>query len=207
MFLNKSILLGGCVAALMALSSCDNKQRNQQIREEAQREIFQKKLSEKALKEQITIEDNKVHGLVSKINQKEELSEFELQIKELDIDKCLVNKGVFTVFAPINEAFEDKNLDILDNESDNYNKAEAKTALKYHLVKNKWTTEKLTSEIINSGGSLELTTQNGSSIQAELDKSAIILNDNSGNSARIITSDISPSNGSLFIIDNVLRAD
>lgn len=206
MIFNKTILLGGCIAALVTLSSCDNKQRGQQIREEAQREILQKKLSEKALKEQIIIEDNKVNGIVSKINDIEELSEFESQIEELDIDECLISKGAFTVFAPNNQAFDNKNLSILDKESADYNKVDAKEALKYHVVKNNWTTEKLESEILKSGGSLALTTQNGGSIQATMDHEDILLNDESGHTARIITSEMNASNGSLYIIDNVLLA-
>ncbi|AWH75191.1 hypothetical protein DCS32_13760 [Dokdonia sp. Dokd-P16] len=207
MFLDKTILLGGCIAAFVTLSSCDNKQRGQQIREEAQREIVQKKLSEKALKEQIIREDNKVHGLVSKINDTEELSEFELQIKELELDECLVNQGSFTIFAPNNKAFDNKNLSVLDKKSSDYNKVEAKKALKYHVIQNKWTAEKLESEIVKSGGSLELTTQNGASIHATLDKTNIILNDESGHTARILSADMSASNGSLYIIDSVLMAD
>ncbi|TVZ23060.1 putative surface protein with fasciclin (FAS1) repeats [Dokdonia sp. Hel_I_63] len=207
MFLNKTILLVGCISAFVTLSSCDNKQRDQQIREEAEREIVQKKLSEKALKEQIIIEDNKVHGIVSKINNTEELSEFELQIKELDLDECLVNQGFLTIFAPNNKAFNNENLGVLDKKSSDYDKSEAKKALKYHVVKNKWTAEKLESEIIKSGGSLELTTQNGGSIRATIDKTNIILNDESGHTARILSADMSPSNGSLYIIDSVLMAD
>lgn len=207
MFFNKTILLGGCIAAFVTLSSCDHKQRGQQIREEAQREFLQKRLSEKALKEQIIIEDNKIYGLVSKINNIEELSEFESQIKELEIDECLVNRGSFTVFAPNNEAFDNEKLGVLNKTSNDYNKVEAKNALKYHVVQNKWTTEKLESEIKKSGGSLELTTQNGGSIHATLDKTNIILNDESGHTARILSADMSASNGSLYIIDSFLMAD
>ena len=207
MLLNKTILLGVCCIALVMISSCDNKERGLQIRKEAEREILNKKLSEKALKEQIIIEDNKVHGLVSKINETEELSEFEEQIKELNIDECLINKGSFTVFAPNNEAFDTRNLNILDKESKDYNETKAKKALKYHVVKNKWTTEKLESEILKRGGSLELITQNGGSIQATMNQEHIILNDESGNTARILATEISASNGSLYIIDSVLSAD
>lgn len=207
MLLNKTILIGTCLIGLITISSCDNKKREQQIRQEAEREILNKNITNKALKDSIILEDNKIFGLVSKIKRQEELSAFDVKLKESHLDECLIIKGEFTVFAPHNKAFEQYSSSILDKESSSYNKRTAMKALKYHVVEKKWTAEHLEAEIIKEGGSLELQTQNGNSIKAELAQNSIILRDESGQTARILTSDITASNGTLYIIDTVLSAD
>ena len=209
MLLNKSIVLGVCFATLVMVFSCDNKERELQIRKEAGRDIVNKNIVNKALKDSIIIEDNKIFGLVSKIDEHKELSAFKAKLKASNLDECLIKKGEFTVFAPHNDAFKKSNSTIFNKNSKTYNstKGSVKKALKYHVIEDKWTVSLLEEKIINEGGVLKLQTKSGASIKANIDKDDIVLKDETGNTARIITSDIAASNGTLYIIDTVLSAD
>ena len=108
----------------------------------------------------------------------------------------------FTVFAPVNQAFELVDQDSLNSLSLNRNQAQLQSLLKRHMVSGKIDAAKL-SELYN-GGTRTLETVSGISLKLRRSGGGFQLTDPEGNKARVIKVDIAASNGVLHLVDGVL---
>lgn len=126
-------------------------------------------------------------------------------VKAAGLVETLQGTGPFTVFAPVNDAFEN----LPDGTVATLLKPENKDALTgvltYHVVAGSWDFDALAKAIKNGNGSYEITTVSGGKLWAMMNgKHNIILKDEKGNMANISVYDVYQSNGVIHVIDSVL---
>jgi uncharacterized surface protein with fasciclin (FAS1) repeats len=117
-------------------------------------------------------------------------------------DDFMGDQNEFTVFAPVNQAFELVDKDSLNSLVLNRNQANLRSTLKRHMVSGKIDAAKLT-ELYN-GGTRTLQTVSGISLKLRRSGGGFQLTDPEGNKARVIKVDIEASNGVLHLVDGVL---
>lgn len=132
------------------------------------------------------------------------LSTLTTAITEAELIDTLSGPGPFTVFAPTNAAFDklpDGTVAMLLEES---NEEQLRGILTYHVVSGTITGVDLLEYVRNSGGLYTFATLNGQSLTAFLDDEELMLRDNKGNEAAIVSADIRASNGVIHVIDTVV---
>ena len=112
-------------------------------------------------------------------------------VKAADLVNSLSNAGPFTVFAPVNSAFEALPAGTVDNLLKPENKDQLADILQYHVALSTFTTEKLTD-------GMSLGQANGGNVKISHKDGKIFVND-----AEIIGS-VKASNGIVHVIDKVL---
>jgi uncharacterized surface protein with fasciclin (FAS1) repeats len=113
-------------------------------------------------------------------------------LQQAELVDVLANPGPFTVFAPINSAFEKLPKGTLDDLMKADKKSELQNILQYHV-----TTSTLKADFFKDGQTIGMV--NGDNIIVNIKDGKIILN----NSATIVAS-VQGSNGMIHIIDGVL---
>ncbi|CAN5299457.1 hypothetical protein BH09BAC2_BH09BAC2_04420 [soil metagenome] len=113
-------------------------------------------------------------------------------VKQADLVTSLSNAGPFTVFAPVNAAFDKLPTGTVDNLMKSENKADLQNILQYHV-----TLSALKVESFQDGQVLGMV--NGDNVTVSVKNGKVMLN----NSATIVSS-IPASNGMIHVIDGVL---
>ncbi len=116
----------------------------------------------------------------------------------------LAGPGPFTVFAPVNEAFEALPEGTVETLLMPENRDDLTGVLTYHVVPGKLTAEDLVERIAANGGVYIFETVNGTKISAQMRDDVIYIGDKSGNNATVTISDVNQSNGVIHVIDRVL---
>jgi uncharacterized surface protein with fasciclin (FAS1) repeats len=117
----------------------------------------------------------------------------------------LSGKGPFTVFAPVNSAFDALPAGTVDTLLKPENKDTLTKVLTYHVVAGRIDSKELRHRISMGHGKAELKTVQGASLWAEMNgPSNIIITDAKGMKADISTYDVYQSNGVIHVIDRVL---
>ncbi|MEA5138811.1 fasciclin domain-containing protein [Arcicella rigui] len=126
-------------------------------------------------------------------------------VKAADLVATLQTKGPFTVFAPVNDAFENLPSGTVENLLKPENKATLSKILTYHVVAGKFDFDAI-SKAINAGkGLATFTTVSGGKLFATMNGSHnIMLKDENGQTANISTYDVLQSNGVIHVIDAVV---
>jgi uncharacterized surface protein with fasciclin (FAS1) repeats len=125
-------------------------------------------------------------------------------IKAAHLDSVLGHDGPFTVFAPSDNAFKKLPLGTLGSLLLPENQKELYNLLTYHIVAGDITASKILRALCQGNGKTTFTTVQGNKITATMSGIDIILTDNLGNSAKIITADIAQCNGVIHGIDTVI---
>lgn len=113
-------------------------------------------------------------------------------LKQAELVTALSNAGPFTVFAPVNAAFDKLPAGTVDNLMKDENKADLQNILQYHV-----TTSALKQDFFKDGQTIGMV--NGDNITVSVKDGKIMLN----NSATVIAS-VQASNGMVHVIDGVL---
>lgn len=113
-------------------------------------------------------------------------------LKQAELVTALSNAGPFTVFAPVNAAFDKLPAGTVENLMKDENKADLQNILQYHV-----TTSALKQDFFKDGQTIGMV--NGDNITITVKDGKIMLN----NSATIVAS-VQASNGMVHIIDGVL---
>ena len=116
----------------------------------------------------------------------------------------LKGPGPFTVFAPVNAAFDALPAGTADTLLKPEMKADLTKVLTYHVVPGKLDAASLVAQIQAGGGSTTLTTVQGGTLTAKLAGDGVSLTDAKGNAAMVTTADVMQSNGVIHVIDKVL---
>ncbi|MBL7774681.1 MAG: fasciclin domain-containing protein [Saprospiraceae bacterium] len=117
--------------------------------------------------------------------------------------ETLQGAGPFTVFAPVNDAFENLPAGTVDNLLKTENKATLKKVLTYHVVSGKYDFKALAARI--KKGQNTLKTVSGGTLTFMMNGPRnIVVRDENGNTANITTYDVYQSNGVIQSIDAVL---
>ncbi|MEO7368353.1 MAG: fasciclin domain-containing protein [Gemmatimonadaceae bacterium] len=126
-------------------------------------------------------------------------------VKAADLVGTLKSKGPFTVFAPVNDAFENLPDGTVATLLKPENKAALTKVLTYHVVSGRISAHALMHMIERGKGRATLTTVSGGKLTAMMNGPRnIVLMDESGNTAHISTYDVNQSNGVIHVIDRVL---
>jgi uncharacterized surface protein with fasciclin (FAS1) repeats len=125
-------------------------------------------------------------------------------VKAAGLVDTLKGPGPFTVFAPVNAAFDALPAGTVDTLLKPEMKADLTKVLTYHVVPGKLDAATLVAQIQAGGGSAMLTTVQGGTLTAKLAGDGVSLTDAKGNAAMVTTADVMQSNGVIHVIDKVL---
>ena len=125
-------------------------------------------------------------------------------IQAAGLVETLKGPGPFTVFAPVNAAFDALPAGTVDTLLKPEMKADLTKVLTYHVVPGKLDAASLVAQIQAGGGSATLTTVQGGTLTAKLAGDGVSLTDAKGNAAMVTTADVMQSNGVIHVIDKVL---
>lgn len=126
-------------------------------------------------------------------------------VKAAGLVETLKSKGPFTVFAPVNSAFDALPAGTVATLLKPENKAKLTAILTYHVVAGNMDAAALQKAIKAGKGMATLKTVAGGTLTAKMngDRNIVIV-DGNGNVANISTYDVRQSNGVIHVIDRVL---
>jgi uncharacterized surface protein with fasciclin (FAS1) repeats len=126
-------------------------------------------------------------------------------VKAADLVATLQGPGPFTVFAPVNDAFENLPAGTVESLLKPESKATLTKVLMYHVIPGNYDFTALSKAIKSGNGKSIMKTVNGSSLTFMMNgQHNITVTDESGAVATISTYDVYQSNGVIQVIDNVL---
>ncbi|MBC8047233.1 MAG: fasciclin domain-containing protein [Fimbriimonadaceae bacterium] len=126
-------------------------------------------------------------------------------VKAAGLVETLKTAGPFTVFAPVNDAFENLPAGTVETLLKPENKDMLTKILTYHVISGSYDFDAI-AEMIKSGkGKAEIKTVSGGTLTAMMNgKHNIQLKDEKGNIASITTYDVYQSNGVIHVIDKIV---
>jgi len=125
-------------------------------------------------------------------------------VKAAGLVETLQGPGPFTVFAPVNAAFDALPAGTVDTLLKPENKGTLTSVLTYHVVAARLNSKALERMIKQGGGRAMLKTVQGGELTATMNGSDINITDAKGNTARITITNVNQSNGVIHVIDRVL---
>jgi len=125
-------------------------------------------------------------------------------VKAADLVTTLQGAGPFTVFAPVNGAFDKLPAGTVATLLKPENKATLAKILTYHVVAGKLDSKAVAAAIKKGNGKVELTTVSGGKLVASLDGKNVVLTDEKGGKSTITAVDLKGSNGVIHVIDTVV---
>lgn len=126
-------------------------------------------------------------------------------VKAADLVEALQGDGPFTVFAPVNDAFENLPNGTVETLLKPENKATLSKVLTYHVVSGNYDFDALAKLIKTGKGKATLTTLSGGKLTASMNGGHnIMLSDENGGKANISVYDVYQSNGVIHVIDSVV---
>ena len=126
-------------------------------------------------------------------------------VKAAGLIDTLSGKGPFTVFAPVNAAFDKLPKDTVPTLLKPENKDKLAGILTYHVVAGSLSAEDLAAKAKANGGKAMLKTVAGGTLIVESDgKGGWQVVDEKGDKASITVADVNQSNGVIHVIDTVM---
>src|SRR5215467_10056536 len=125
-------------------------------------------------------------------------------VKAAGLVDTLKGPGPFTVFAPVNSAFDALPAGTVDMLLKPENKAMLTKVLTYHVLAGNYSSKEIIKAIKNGNGKAEFTTVAGDKLWAMLDGNTVVLTDEKGGKSRVTTADVRQSNGVIHVVDAVL---
>lgn len=124
-------------------------------------------------------------------------------VKAAGLVETLQSKGPFTVFAPVNDAFENLPAGTVETLLKPENKPTLTKVLTYHVVSGRYDFKSIAALL--KKGQNTLKTVSGGTLTFKMNGARnIVVKDESGNTANISTYDVYQSNGVIHSIDTVL---
>jgi uncharacterized surface protein with fasciclin (FAS1) repeats len=124
-------------------------------------------------------------------------------VKAAGLVETLQGKGPFTVFAPVNDAFENLPAGTVETLLKPENKGTLTTVLTYHVVSGNYDFKAI-SAMLKKGQNTLKTVSGGTLTFMMNGPNNIMVKDENGNTANIVTYDVYQSNGVIQSIDAVL---
>jgi uncharacterized surface protein with fasciclin (FAS1) repeats len=125
-------------------------------------------------------------------------------VKAADLVGTLQGAGPFTVFAPVNGAFDKLPAGTVATLLKPENKAMLAKVLTYHVVAGNLDSKAVAKAIKKGNGKVELTTVSGGRLWAMMDGKDVVLKDEKGGMSKITAVDLKGSNGVIHVIDTVV---
>lgn len=127
-------------------------------------------------------------------------------VQAADLVGTLQSAGPFTVFAPVNAAFDKLPAGTVDTLLKPENKSMLQGVLTYHVLAGKYSANDIVEAIKAGNGKATFTTVNGAKLTAMLKGKKVQLMDGTGGIATVTISDVNQSNGVIHVIDAVVLA-
>ncbi len=118
--------------------------------------------------------------------------------------ETLKGPGPFTVFAPVNAAFEKLPKGTVETLLKPENKATLTKILTYHVVPGSLDVAALKKEIEAGGGKAMLKTVSGGTLTVTMEGSDVIVTDEKGGKSKVTIPNVYQSNGVIHVVDAVL---
>ncbi len=125
-------------------------------------------------------------------------------VKAADLVSTLQSAGPFTVFAPVNKAFDMLPAGTVETLLKPESKQALTGILTYHVVPGKVSAADLSKMIDDNNGSYTIKTVAGGTLVATKKGGKIMLKDEKGGIAAVTIKDVNQSNGVIHVIDHVL---
>src|SRR5258708_7094257 len=125
-------------------------------------------------------------------------------VKAAGLVDTLMSAGPFTVFAPVNSAFDALPAGTVDTLLKPENKAMLAKILTYHVIAGNYSSRDIVKDIKKGSGKAEFTTVAGGKLWAMMDGNSVILIDEKGAKSKVTTADVRQSNGVIHVVDAVL---
>jgi|SRR5438445_376163 len=116
----------------------------------------------------------------------------------------LKSAGPFTVFAPVNSAFDALPAGTVETLLKPENKATLVKILTYHVVAGNMDSKTIAKAIKMGKGKAELKTVAGGKLWASMDGKTLVLTDEKGGKSKVTIADVRQSNGVIHVVDTVL---
>jgi uncharacterized surface protein with fasciclin (FAS1) repeats len=128
-------------------------------------------------------------------------------VKAAGLVDTLKGKGPFTVFAPVNSAFDALPAGMVDTLLKPENKMMLTKVLTYHVVAGKMDSKAIMKAIKKGKGKATLKTVSGGTLTASMSGNNLILTDEKGGTSRVTVADVRQSNGVIHVVDTVLMSN
>ncbi len=126
-------------------------------------------------------------------------------VKAADLVETLASKGPFTVFAPVNDAFENLPEGTVETLLKPENKGQLTKVLTYHVIPGTYDAASIEKLIKKGNGVAKLKTVAGEELTFKMNGPRnITVSDTKGAVANITVYDVRQSNGVIHVIDRVL---
>ncbi len=125
-------------------------------------------------------------------------------VKAAGLVDTLSSKGPFTVFAPVNSAFDALPAGTVATLLKPENKAMLVKILTYHVVAGNMSSKSIAKAIKKGKGTATFTTVAGGKLTAMMEGSSLVLTDEKGGKSRVTIADVKQSNGVIHVVDTVL---
>jgi uncharacterized surface protein with fasciclin (FAS1) repeats len=125
-------------------------------------------------------------------------------VKAAGLVDTLVSPGPFTVFAPVNKAFDKLPAGTVDTLLKPENKAKLVSVLTYHVVPGKYSAEDLMAEVKKGNGKVTLKTAQGEALTVTQEGRKLEIVDAGGHKSLVTIADVNQKNGVIHVIDTVL---
>jgi uncharacterized surface protein with fasciclin (FAS1) repeats len=126
-------------------------------------------------------------------------------VQAADLVDTLKGAGPFTVFAPVNSAFDALPAGTVDTLLKPENKAMLAGILTYHVVAGNMDSKAIAKAIKAGKGKAVLTTVAGGKLWAMMDGKDLVLTDEKGGKSKVTIADVRQSNGVIHVVDTVLH--
>lgn len=130
---------------------------------------------------------------------------FVAAVKAADLADSLQGPGPFTLFAPVNKAFEKLPKGGLDLLLKPENHDALRAMLDYHVLPGKYSIADFIAAIRAGGGKAVFKTVEGEDLTVVEDGRRLELIDQNGGISAVIISDVNQKNGVIHVVDAVLR--
>lgn len=164
-----------------------------------------KKEEKKATEEKVeVVKEVKKETIVTIASTNENFSTLTAAVTAADLVATLNSDGPFTVFAPVNSAFDKLPEGTLSSLLETENKETLSAILTYHVVSGKFLAADVIKAINDNEGKFVIKTVQGNNITASLNEGNVVLTDEKGGTSTVIITDVDASNGVIHAIDSVV---
>lgn len=125
-------------------------------------------------------------------------------VKAAGLVETLKSKGPFTVFAPVNSAFDALPEGTVATLLKPENKAALTGVLTYHVIAGNFDAKAIMKAIKKGKGKATFKTVAGGELTAMMDGKTLVLKDEKGGMSKVTIANVRQSNGIIHVVDSVL---
>jgi uncharacterized surface protein with fasciclin (FAS1) repeats len=125
-------------------------------------------------------------------------------VKAAGLVETLQSAGPFTVFAPVNSAFDKLPAGTVETLLKPENKDMLTKVLTYHVIAGNYDSKSIAKAIKKGKGKATFTTVAGSKLTASMSGKTLVLTDEKGGKSMVTIADVRQSNGVIHVIDTVV---